>query len=280
MRVLVTGGSGFAGLRLVQSLTPSHDVSFTFLTHPVLIRGAVGHRLDLRDRAATRELVRALAPHAILHLASADRDRATIVEGTGHLLRACEATRSRFIFVSSDLVFDGDRGEYGEDAEPRPILPYGRAKREAELQVLGAGGAIVRPSLLYAVDALPPWARAVDEAVRAGRAFPCFVDEYRSPLWVEDLVRLLGCLLEHGEQGIWHCGGPDRLSRYDLARALAPAWGWDLRYLVAGQQAEGPGPRPADCSLVSDKAERLLKRRFHRVSEVVGGAASWGQAGT
>jgi dTDP-4-dehydrorhamnose reductase len=71
--------------------------------------------------------------------------------GPAAAARAAEAAGAAFVFYSTDYVFDGVAGPFGEDDTPRPLCVYGRSKHEGEQAVLAAcrRAVIVRPSVVY-----------------------------------------------------------------------------------------------------------------------------------
>lgn len=250
--LLVTGGSGYLGRELVRR-------------HPGAVgasRGA-GLRLDVRDAEAVRAAVEHLRPGAIVHTAYRQDDRATTFGGAVNVASAAAGVGARLIHLSTDIVFDGEKGApYTEEDEPRPIVPYGRDKAEAERAVLEAhaGALVVRTSLLYGGAEPGPQERmAADPRARF------FTDELRSPVHVGDLAAALLELAGREEAGVLHVAGADSLSRYDFARLLAP----DPARVEADTIAGSGLVRPRDCRLSSARAAALLDARLRGAREVL-----------
>jgi nucleoside-diphosphate-sugar epimerase len=176
--VLVTGGSGFVGGTAVPLLR-SAGVRVRVLAHrrPVTpIPGAEVVDGDLTDPAALRGLCRDV--DAVLHLASyigKDEDRcfAVNVDGTRHLVaEAGRAGVSKFVQLSTAAVYgNGPFREAAEGAvEPRPVSPTSRSRLAGERFVLAAGGAVLRPYLIYGTGdrwVMPALLRMV-HALRSG----------------------------------------------------------------------------------------------------------------
>src|SRR5688500_16301592 len=118
--MLVTGGTGFLGHRLVPLATAAGwDVV-----------GVGSADADIRDRRAVDRLVSSVAPDVIVHTAY-QRDgpaaRAVTVDGTAHVANAAAAAHARLLHLSSDIVFDGLAGRpYREHDAPSPVTDYGR----------------------------------------------------------------------------------------------------------------------------------------------------------
>jgi dTDP-4-dehydrorhamnose reductase len=87
-----------------------------------------------------------------------------------------------------------------------------------------------------------------------------FADEYRTPVDAESVAEGVALLLERGGAGLFHLGGPERLSRLELGLRVARALGLPSRGIESALQADyrGPDRRPADTSLDSARARREL----------------------
>ena len=101
---------------------------------------------------------------------------------------------------------------------------------------------------------------SVARALQAGRSQKLFTDEYRTPIDPESVADAVTRLLEGAGAGLYHLGGPERVSRYELASRVARAFGLSAEGLVAAVQAEhqGPDQRAPDVSLDSSRARREL----------------------
>ncbi|MGK4579108.1 NAD-dependent epimerase/dehydratase family protein [Kitasatospora sp. HPMI-4] len=156
-RILVTGGSGFVGSAVVPLLR-SAGVQVRVLAHQRSV--APGPHVevvdgDLTDPATLRGICRDV--DGVLHLASyigkdEERCAAVNVDGTRRLVEeAGRAGVGRFVQLSTAAVYgNGPFRKVSEDAvEPRPVSPTSRSRLSAERFVLGAGGAVLRPYLVY-----------------------------------------------------------------------------------------------------------------------------------
>jgi dTDP-4-dehydrorhamnose reductase len=265
MRIVVTGASGQLGAYLLRDpgLADHHELI------PWMGRRAV----DLTDADA---VVRALAaddPEVIIHAAAISsvaevqrnpaRGRAVNVEATQVLAAWCTEHGRRLVFTSTDMVFDGERGGYREDDEPRPVLEYGRTKAAAEKAALEVPDSVVaRISLLYGPSRAgrPSFFDDVIDRLRAGERQAFFTDEYRTPLHYATAAKALLLLAESDARGIVHVAGRERLSRHELMLRAAGALGIDTRLLGANLRGDVPmiEPRPADLSLDTSRLAELL----------------------
>ena len=273
MRVLIVGASGYVGRCLCKILSKSYQVFGTFYRNRVSFEGE-RICLDIRDEDAVQNLVEQIRPDVIFHLAWDLNDlEACIVEGTKNLLRARRerCSTSRFIFISTDAVFDGENGPYKESDIPAPIWPYGVAKRKAEIGVLAAGGTVVRTSLIYGLDPMDPRTAFLKRGLETGNfSYPYFLDEIRCPVLVDDLCDALAEIGEDAlENEIIHVAGPDALNRYDFAVRLARFFGYDWQKIPEGLLSESRLLRPRDLSLDTGLARRILKTRLRAPAELL-----------
>jgi dTDP-4-dehydrorhamnose reductase len=250
--LLITGGAGFLGRELVRRAPErGWEVRATWWSSRPEVAADWRHA-DVRDATAIAEATQGV--DAVIHTAyrQGDNEWSTNVEGSECVARASVGTR--LIHLSSDVVFDGNRGRYREDDPVGPVNSYGRSKAEAELRVAAAHPAatIARTSLLF--GGLEPGPQ--ERLAREGSTF--YIDEIRSPVRVGDLADALLELLPLEVAGPLHLGGEDDLSRFDFAVAL----GADPKRI---ERAQTTPERAPDVSLDSSRARSLLRTRLHGV---------------
>jgi dTDP-4-dehydrorhamnose reductase len=271
--LLVTGASGYLGRALLASSEPpviATRVSSAEAAGPAL----EWLRLDVRDAAGVDELFERVRPGAVIHTAYRHQGPDawdTNVTGSANVAAAAERGGARLVHISTDVIFDGaGTHPYREDDEPEPLTDYGRSKLEAEREVRAAhpGALVVRTSLMVGGAEPGPQERVVVAAARGESDIEFFEDEWRSPVLVDDLAAALVELAHRPETGVLHLGGPEALSRFELARLIAAAHGLPLGRLRPGQ-LDGSGlERPAYCVLDSSRAYALLRTPIRGVSEL------------
>lgn len=275
MRVLVTGASGYLGgnlRRFISAHRPEWDLHETLFTIPPAEGTSNAHFLDLRDPESVIRVMEAAQPDLIFHTAALNQsDNAqdmyeTNARGSEWVARQAANLGARLIHLSTDVVFDGRRGNYGEDDVPNPITPYAVSKADAEKKVLasGANAVLVRTSLIYGFKPLDPRTRAV----MRGEMPRLFTDEIRCPIWVQNLSEVLVELSEMDYRGILNIAGPQALNRYEFGVKLMDVLNAPRDHLIPALSEANSSPRPLNCSLDVTRARTILKTKLLSVQEV------------
>lgn len=226
MTVLIIGGSGFLGTELLrQARSTGLSTAATFNSRPGELPGTTWHHLDFHDLRRLDAVLDAVRPSVVINSSSGNSDWAVTADGPGHLARGAAMRGIRFVHVSSDAVFSGNRGSgYDETAFPDPVTPYGAAKGAAEtaVRLLDPAAVIARTSLIIG-NSGSSHERVVHELAAGTRTGALFTDDVRCPVHVADLAAAL-LELTHGVRRGWHRSsrggrGPDPLAR----RAYRPA---------------------------------------------------------
>jgi dTDP-4-dehydrorhamnose reductase len=264
VRVLVTGGAGLLGARLVADAPDGVEVHATWHRTAPPDADVGWHQVDLADAEATRGLCDRIRPDVVVHTAYATADgHRAIVEATSNVADAVAATGAALVHLSSDVVFDGEHAPYDEGAPPLPISEYGRHKAEAEAVVARRcpAATIVRTSLITWSQPLDPRSAWVVDALRAGDPLTLFTDEIRCPVRLDDLSAQLWELARSptgAGAGLWHLVGSESLSRFDLGVLIAEHAGLDAGG-IEGRSSRGQRPaRPRDLRLTAQRSAALL----------------------
>jgi len=236
-------------------------------------------RLDLTDFSAVRAEFRRQHPQVVIHCAALSRSpeceanpalaRKLNVEVTALLAEL--AAEIPFIFLSSDLVFDGSTGHYDETAAVNPLSIYAATKVAAEQMVLAnPNHTIIRTSLNGGTS--PSGNRGFNEQMRrawqAGQPLRLFTDEFRSPIPAEVTARAIWELAALNKPGLYHVAGSERLSRWKIGQLLAARWPELQPKIAPGSLKDYAGaPRAPDTSLNCAKAQKLLSFRLPGLTE-------------
>ena len=280
MKILITGASGFLGGYLAQAAQAQAaqgkgELLGTYWEHPVAMPGVELHRMDLTNLVAVAQFVRKVQPQIIIHSAAlanldtceAQKDLAwrTNVDAARMIAAVARELSCRLIHISTDMVFDGKKGNYTEDDALEPLSYYGYSKRAAEEAVLRAypEALVVCVALLFgfSVAGGNSFSAEIYNRLRAGQKVKVFADQYRTPIWAGNAAQAILELAEKERAGILHLAGTERISRADFARELARQINADLNLLeaVSMHEVNWLVPRPEDVSLNTNRAREILR---------------------
>lgn len=254
----ITGASGLIGRELVRAAEVGAARGWR-------VRGLTREVVDLANVHEVDWLFETDRPQLIIHCAALSRTGACEAAPVQAFRQNVEVTcrlierlsTGRFVFFSSDLVFDGRQGGYVETDLPSPVNVYGHTKREAEKAVLGfSNSLIIRTSLNYGHSLTGD--RAFNEemvnAWKAGRPVSAFVDEYRCPIAASETARWTWDLVQAHRFGVVHLAGTERLSRWQIATEIARHYPALNPRIIPVPLAEHVGvPRAPDVSLNCDR---------------------------
>ncbi len=236
-------------------------------------------QLDLLDFAAVRREFQRDQPQLVIHcaaltvVAEVEKDPALArrinVEATRVLAELAEAIP--FVFFSTDIVFDGRKGNYTETDAVNPIHVYGETKAAAEQIVLkNPRHLVVRTSINGGASRA---GRAFNEQLRRSlrqpdRMMKLFTDEFRCPIPAVETARAVWDLVKQNRAGLFHIAGAEKLSRWQIGLLLAPRWPEVTAKLEpnSAKNFRGP-PRALDTSLDISKAQKILSQPLPRFSE-------------
>lgn len=260
--IWLTGAGGLIGNYLLQTAPAfAPNCHITPLTRA---------RLDLTDAAALGAAFQQHRPQLVIHCAALSKSPACQanpalahkinVEVTAHL--ALLAADMPFVFFSSDLVFDGRRGNYTEVDPVNPLSVYAETKAAAEKIVLAnPNHTVIRTSLNGGSS--PTGDRGFNEEMRRawqrGETLRLFTDEFRCPIPAVATARAVWELIARRAPGLYHVAGSERLSRYEIGKLLAARWPeLNPKFEAASLREYQGAPRPPDSSLNCAKAQKLL----------------------
>jgi dTDP-4-dehydrorhamnose reductase len=181
--------------------------------------------------------------------------------------RACRKLGARLVALSTDYVFDGRAGPYGEDDVPNPRGAYARTKRVGEeaALVLVPDAAVARVAVVYSgrPGAKPTFATQIVEKLSRGEPVKAFSDQHVSPTLARNAAEMtLELLLEHGHRGVLHTSGSTVVDRVTFARRVAGRFGLSGEIVpVRTADVKLPGPRPLRAGLRVDRAAALLRAK-------------------
>lgn len=270
-KIIITGASGFLSWHLLQAIEPDAEIFCISRTKPNSNRPSTFLPCDITDYITLGNYFEDIEPDAVIHSAAIsdanlcqqekEKSYAVNVEATKNLAGLCCDYNIPFVFTSTDLVFDGKKGNYTEEDSPNPVNAYGEQKAIAEQEVarIYSPATIARLPLMfgYAEAGSSNYLQKFVQGLKQDQTVKLFTDEYRSVCGATSVSKGIIQLL--GYAGIIHIAGPEKLSRYQFGLLAAEAYGLNKTLLQPCLQVDVQmaAPRPPDVSLNISKAVSL-----------------------
>ncbi|KAL8554315.1 hypothetical protein ACS0TY_002485 [Phlomoides rotata] len=286
-RVLIVGGTGYLGQHLLQSFAENPDGNFPValaFTHysaplPDTLLNAIPHALpfhvDLRtgdgldaisDAFGQPDVVINCAALSVPRVCEMDPVAAMSINVPTSLVKWLSSFIEEILLIhlSTDQVYEGTKSFYKEDDEAVPVNVYGKSKVEAERYISAncRNFAILRSSIIYGPQTVSPVLKSLpiqwmDSVLAKGESMDFFHDEFRCPVFVNDVVAVIQILTNQWiseakqVQLLLNVGGPDRLSRAQMAEAVAHIRGYSTSLIkpVSASSIDRGVRSPSDISM-------------------------------
>lgn len=276
MKVLIIGASGQVGGALA-SLCVRRRVE----VYGTSRRGQGFLYLDLADPTSVAGAFKAAAPDlvflcsAMTNVDNCEREpelaRRVNAEGPALVAEECRKAGSKLIYLSTEYVFDGTAGPYGEDAPTGPVSVYGRTKLEGERASLALEGALaLRTTVVYSHNpASKNFIMQLASNSRSGAKMRVPSDQHSNPTYAPELAAAALDLAGSDASGIYNVVGPDWMNRYEFALKACSAFGFDPVFLEPKLTSElgQAAARPLKAGLKTDKLAAKLGRRLPPVED-------------
>lgn len=240
--------------------------------------------MDIRKKEEVEKVILGISPQVIVNTASisdinqCEEKKALAWEvnysGTKHIVDTSKKIDAMLIYISTDLVFDGTKGNYSERETPRPLSQYGKSKLAAEnyIKSYSSRYCIIRPSLIYgwSLNSSETFVEKILKSLQHGNSYKGFVDEYRNPIYVKNLCKIILTLAKRLKfNELFHICGPERLSRYDIALRTCNVFGLDPTGVIPSTSSEYPFAeiRPKDCSMDISKIKSVIIEKIADFNE-------------
>ena len=284
-KILVTGGNGLVGSRIVTLLSEKYDFEFINRTSGV----------DITDKDAVLCTIKDSDADIVVHMAAkaevdgCERDKEIDIEfqngkvseqeligkqtawainvlGTRNVFEGCVEHSKKIIYISTDFVFDGSRtpeGGYTEESIPEPINWYAQTKYEGELIIQGAKipWVIARIAYPYRADfEKKDFARVFKNLLEQKKQLKLITDHICNPTFIDDLAGAIDVLITKHAAGIYHMTGNQAVSPYEEGLLVAKTFGLDTSLIGKTTREEffrDRAPRPFNLHMNNDKILKL-----------------------
>ncbi|HDY87625.1 MAG TPA: SDR family oxidoreductase, partial [bacterium] len=195
VKLLITGASGLLGNNLACYFRDKYDILGLYNNHPVTIKGIQTECCDISNSDSIQKVFREFDPSIIIHCASStkvdeceknkDSTKKNNVQATKNLIESIDNKNTKLIYISTDSVYDGGKGNFSEVDNANPLNYYGQTKFEGELEAAKKDNSLIFRTNIFGWNvqdkkSLGEW---ILGELESGRNIPGFRDAYFSPIY-------------------------------------------------------------------------------------------------
>lgn len=268
--IIGTGLTGLVGSRIVELLSDFHFENISRSTG-----------VDITNKEAVLTAIKNSPASVVLHMAAktnvdgceADKQFGENGEawkinvlGTANIVEACEKTGKKLVYISTDMVFPGDKPiseTYSEEEMPNPKNWYATTKYQAERLVSSAQTSTLILRIAYPYRAnfeKKEYVRVFIDLLKNQKAIKTVEDHYFTPTFIDDIPTALNLLLKTNQTGIFHVVGKETVSPFIVAQKIAQTFDFDSSLISKTTREEyfkNKAYRGFNLSLNNDKIEKL-----------------------
>jgi dTDP-4-dehydrorhamnose reductase len=284
LRILLTGSNGLLGQKIVYASLKRNDIQLLATSKGEnRLHSKAGYHyasMDITNADEVTAIVENFKPHCIINTAAmtnvdaCEKDQENCwkmnVEAVRTMTELCELHNIHLIQLSTDFVFDGEKGYYSEEDVPNPLSHYARSKYESEKVVQQAriDSAIIRTIIIYGVVDDKQRSNVVIwtiNSLRQQKDINVISDQMRSPTLAEDLADACVQAALKRATGIYHVSGSETMSILEMVNRTADFFQLDKKYIhpITTDQLKQPAKRPLLTGFNIDKAKRELNFQPH-----------------
>lgn len=243
-KILITGASGLLGSNLMYCLKDQYEFCGLYHSHRIVLNGIPMRKCDLRNQSEIKEIIDSYSPDVVIHCAAqANVEQCETdpqltqdvnVNATRNLAEILKGTKAKLIYISSDLIYDGIKGNYSEKDDTHPLNIYAQSKLDGEEEALKIDRALtLRTNFfgwsVYERESLGEW---VINGLKANRQIRSFTDTQVSSIYTFDLARIIDKIIQKDLSGIYNLGSKGSLSKNNFALAIANKLGLNTNLII------------------------------------------------
>jgi len=280
MKILVLGGSGLVGDHFITN-SKSNDFITTYRNNVTNFSNVISVKINLpQDWPKLEELILKEKPDIVLNsIAYSNSDFCETnreetytlhVKISEKITTICSKINSKIVFLSTDYVFDGKKGNYTENDETNPINYYGHSKDLAEkITLKNKNNLVLRTAMVYGLSSKVRFLRYVIENLRENKEINTYDDIFNSATLLDDLTNGISKAIEFDANGIYHMVGSSCVSRFDFAKTVAKVFNFNENLVkpVSIVSSKLKAQRPVKPCLNNSKAVKTFNIKFSSINE-------------
>ena len=270
-KVVVTGSNGLLGQNLINLLLQDKvNYKVVGFSRGKSRSGRIDfdyYDIDITDEKLLKEELLKVQPDFIINTAAmtnvdaCENDKEGCydlnVKAVQNLITVCSEVKAHLIHLSTDFIFDGEKGNYAEEDVPNPLSCYGETKLLSEklLENSTIDFTILRTILVYGLvndmsrSNIVLW---VKESLEKQKEITVVDDQYRTPTYVEDLAMACKLAIDKKATGIFNISSSQLLSIYEIAQEVATTFDLDKTLI-----------KPISTATLNQTASRPVKTGFN-----------------
>ena len=280
MKILVLGGSGLVGEHFTTN-SKLNDFITTYKNNETNFSNISSVKINLpQDWSKLEELILKEKPDVVLNsiaysnpdFCETNREETYTlhVKISEKITTLCSKINSKIVFLSTDYVFDGKKGNYTENDKTNPINYYGHTKDLAEKIILkNENNLVLRTAMVYGSSSKVRFLRYVIENLKKDQEINTYDDISNSATLLDDLTNGISKAIESNASGIYHIVGSSCVSRFDFAKTVAKIFNFNENLVkpVSILSAKLKAKRPINPCLNNSKASKTFGIKFSSINE-------------
>lgn len=281
--VLIIGANGFLGIELMNTFQKKYKIIGSDINFENVPSEFQGPKIDITNESDTIQKIKEINPDIIIisaamtdvDLCEKEKEKAYSINALGpkHVASAASEVNAKMVYLSTDFVFDGEKGNYSEEDTPNPISHYGFTKLKGEefVKSICKDYLICRTSVLYGWlngkvhDNFFTWAY---NKLKQNVPLKIVTNQINNPTYVKDLANVIFLLVEKNATGIFHTVGRDPVSRFDFVVKIKNKFFPDS-IVEPLDDLKQIARRPKNASLSCRKLESLLGQVIHSINDIL-----------
>lgn len=278
-RIVITGSNGLLGQTLVNLLVAEKEsyevIGFSRGENRSGRNDFEYVSIDITNREELFEKISRYKPDVIVNTAAmtqvdvcedarkeCDAINVTLVED---LITVSKEFNTHIIQLSTDFIFDGEKGYYKEEDIPNPLSYYGLSKLKAEelLTKSYENYTILRTILVYGKvydmsrSNIVLW---VKKSLEEQQEITIVNDQYRMPTYVENLAEACKLVIDNHVLGVFNVSSNELLSVYEIAQQIAEVFSLDKTLIkpISSETLNQKARRPAKTGFDLEKTKKEL----------------------
>lgn len=279
MKVVITGSNGLLGQNLISLLLEEKEryqvVGFSRGVNRSGRKDFTYVDIDITNEIKLKEELLKIQPDFIINTAAmtnvdaCENDREGCYElnvnVVKYLTEFCAGNNTHLIHLSTDFIFDGQKGNYKEEDVPNPLSYYGETKLQSEqiIQNSKIDYTVLRTILVYGLvndmsrSNIVLW---VKESLENQKQITIVDDQYRTPTYAEDLALSCKLSIDKKATGVFNISSSQLLSIYEIAQEIADTFQLDKTLIkpISTATLNQTAPRPPKTGFDLSKTNREL----------------------